>query len=177
MDDYVRSFDFKNILTESVSNFVECNEVLNVNRSAINFTILHNNIRSINKNLDEFKISTSQLQKPVDCIVLTEHIKLKTSPCITLMIAIAKVDTFISDLQTFLSENRKTYDFEFIIGDLNIDLQKKDSCTEEYLDVLSSFGFVSMINCPTRDQSTSSTCIDHIFMNTNHIMTYAYRLS
>nr|CAH7766834.1 unnamed protein product [Callosobruchus chinensis] len=68
MDFYVRNFD----LDEIVQNFKECNEVLKINNVFENITILHNNIRSIQRNYDEFIIAISQLEKLPDCIVLTE---------------------------------------------------------------------------------------------------------
>lgn len=49
-----------------------------------------------------------------------------------------------------------------IAGDMNINILSNDTWAEEYLNILSSYGFVSMINLPTRPQS--GTCLDHFFV-------------
>lgn len=56
-----------------------------------------------------------------------------------------------------LSEN------SLIIGDINLDLLKRAE-SEGYRNLMVSMGFRSMLNLPTREVSTSSTCIDHVFL-------------
>ncbi|KAJ8969391.1 hypothetical protein NQ314_001790 [Rhamnusium bicolor] len=72
MDNYIREFQYPKILTEEVDSMQQCNEVFKINKSASNFKIMHSNIRSIHKNLDELKILLSQVTEYFDCIVLTE---------------------------------------------------------------------------------------------------------
>ncbi|KAJ8939952.1 hypothetical protein NQ317_006929, partial [Molorchus minor] len=72
MDPYIRDFKVNTIKTELVSNLDECNQVLKINDHNCNIKLLHNNIRSIGKNLEEFKCYLKQLTTDVECIVLTE---------------------------------------------------------------------------------------------------------
>ncbi|KAK9886158.1 hypothetical protein WA026_015670 [Henosepilachna vigintioctopunctata] len=53
---------------KELENMLEYNAVSTRN----DFRIFHQNIRSINKNLDMLKIYLSQVNDPFDCIVLTE---------------------------------------------------------------------------------------------------------
>lgn len=66
VDDFVvEPFETKEV--ESVEDFKE-----NLGQNKANFGLLHNNIRSIAKNLDEFKLVLSTLQLRVDVVILTE---------------------------------------------------------------------------------------------------------
>ncbi|KAJ8971002.1 hypothetical protein NQ317_005720 [Molorchus minor] len=60
MDHYLRDFDDREIVTYVLENSTECSEVI------------HNNIRSVSKNLDQFKILLEQFESAFECIVLTE---------------------------------------------------------------------------------------------------------
>lgn len=72
MDPYIRDFKVNTIKTEIVSNCDECNKVLEINEHNCNIKLLHNNIRSIGKNLEEFKCYIRQFTTEIECIVLTE---------------------------------------------------------------------------------------------------------
>lgn len=72
MDNYIRDFQYPKIFTEEVQTMQQCNEVFKINNFASNFKIMHCNIRSIHKNLDELKILLCQMTEPFECIVLTE---------------------------------------------------------------------------------------------------------
>lgn len=72
MDPYLRDFKSQTTETYVIDSAVELSEVLTVNKININFTILHQNIRSISKNLNELKIFLSQCNKNIDCVVLSE---------------------------------------------------------------------------------------------------------
>lgn len=76
MSNYVRYFNINSVTTENVDNFAQCNEVLKINGNNNNFTLMHTNIRSIHKNIDEMKVMISQMEKPFDCLVLTETHKI-----------------------------------------------------------------------------------------------------
>ena len=54
-----------------------------------------------------------------------------------------------------------------MLGDLNIDLLKCNSCPKaaEYIDTLFTFGFLQTFTKPTRCTSTSATLIDHCITN------------
>lgn len=76
MDQYIRDFKVETIETYSLQNYKEANEVLKINSKFNNFKILHNNIRSLNKNLDEFKIFLHNLDSNLDVIIFTETWKI-----------------------------------------------------------------------------------------------------
>lgn len=71
MDQYIRDFNFPSIDTYCLTDLGQCNQLFEINKHNDNFTIFHNNIRSISKNLDELKVSLSDVLG-FDCIVLTE---------------------------------------------------------------------------------------------------------
>lgn len=54
--------------------------------------------------------------------------------------------------------------YSVIIGDINLDILNKSQSTQDYLTMLSGFGFTQIINCPTRITDLSKSCIDHIFI-------------
>lgn len=73
------------------------------------------------------------------------------------------VKQYIDNLKIYL-ENLRMQTIEIYLGDINIDLQKKESAdTINYLNVLNSVGFISVINKPTRVTVNSESIIDHIF--------------
>ena len=76
MDPYLR--DFKNLTTQKyeIDSGLELSKILAVNKENVNLSILHQNIRSINKNIDEFKIFLHQINTSIDCIILTETWKI-----------------------------------------------------------------------------------------------------
>lgn len=69
---------------------------------------------------------------------------------------------FISGLYTYLSQLEDRCDAHMFIGDININLFSDNNITDDYLDVLSEFNFISTVNRSTRGNS----CIDHIFLKT-----------
>lgn len=75
MDRYIRDFRWKTIDSYSIDNTLELNNTLKCNYS--NLKLIHNNIRSINKNLDEFKIFLSDINYDIDLIILTETWKIE----------------------------------------------------------------------------------------------------
>ena len=54
-----------------------------------------------------------------------------------------------------------------LIGDININILETGKLINDYLNILSENGFISMLNIPTRVTDISETCIDHIFVKTN----------
>ena len=57
-----------------------------------------------------------------------------------------------------------------VVGDLNFDLNPEndlDSCSFDYLRMMSSNGFYNIINSPTRPGNTKFSLLDHIFINNN----------
>lgn len=75
---------------------------------------------------------------------------------------------FIADLSRYLGSTAKSQT-EVIIGDMNIDILKQDDDeVQEYLNVMYQNGFKSLINKATRVEKNSKSCIDHIFLKSNH---------
>lgn len=68
---------------------------------------------------------------------------------------------FQSDLENILS---KTSNPTIITGDMNICLLKNNNSSTKYLNLISAFGFESLINIPTRVVNNSQTCIDHVLL-------------
>lgn len=81
MDQYIRDFRIDSIKTFTLNKPDECKTVLKQNEKNPNFKIIHNNIRSLNKNIDDFKIMLEELGSDFDCVVLTETWQL-LDPCI-----------------------------------------------------------------------------------------------
>lgn len=79
------------------------------------------------------------------------------------------VDAFVDDLESILTQGIGTTDQNKICifaGDININILNKNlsNTVNNYITLLNSFGFVSLINKPTRVQGNSKTCLDHIFV-------------
>lgn len=72
MNPYIRDFTVSEIKTESVLTCNECDQVVKINEETPNFKVLHSNIRSIKKNLNEFECYLNQFSYKPDCIILTE---------------------------------------------------------------------------------------------------------
>lgn len=76
-----------------------------------------------------------------------------------------KIDDFLPDLETFLSTT-KLNGTTYFLGDLNVDFMNQCSSDSlRYLELLSGFGFKSLINSPTRETESTSSCIDHVFVS------------
>lgn len=73
---------------------------------------------------------------------------------------------FLNALEVFLNEEKHKSDYKVWVGDLNIDIMNPSEETQNYLDILSGHGLVSVINNPTRLQiNKQHSCLDHIFIN------------
>lgn len=75
-------------------------------------------------------------------------------------------DMFINNLnsilQRALSDSNRICVFT---GDVNIDLLRIDEdATNDYLTMMLSHGFNSLINKPTRKTETAKSCLDHLFV-------------
>lgn len=79
-------------------------------------------------------------------------------------------ELFNNELKNFLnlnSNNLKQTDINFLIGDINIHINNSElPDVQEYLNILSEDGFISLINKTTREVGNQKSCIDHIFVKT-----------
>ena len=59
----------------------------------------------------------------------------------------------------------------YMMGDYNLDLLKYDESKYvcEFLDMFFSYGFIPLINRPTRVTETTATIIDHIYTNNYNV--------
>ena len=69
---------------------------------------------------------------------------------------------FLQNLLDHLSQ-KSVHQYHVLGGDFNIDILKHNNHSSEYLNILSEYGFVSLINKPTRVCGLTETCIDHLF--------------
>jgi hypothetical protein len=69
--------------------------------------------------------------------------------------------SFYSMLTKYLSNDKLC----IILGDLNIDWLKDDSCMGRLKDLMNEFDLNQFVHSPTRVTSTSSTLIDHVLSN------------
>lgn len=75
------------------------------------------------------------------------------------------LNLFLQELESKVFPDRKMYDYEIFVGDLNINiLDETDITVVNYLNILTQNGYVSCINQPTRESDQASTAIDHIFL-------------
>ena len=74
---------------------------------------------------------------------------------------------FLLNLELLLTKLENSPDTVFIGGDFNLNLLKPNAITNQFSDLMSSFGLSAMVNSPTRVDKTSATCIDNIFTSDN----------
>lgn len=67
-------------------------------------------------------------------------------------------DAFNRCLQEFLSKNKQNKNINIILGDTNFDLLSGNDLDEEYHNILTEYGYTSLINTVTRPES--ATCLE-----------------
>ncbi|XP_044756310.1 uncharacterized protein LOC123314914 [Coccinella septempunctata] len=100
-----------------------------------------------------------------DINILDVDIKTENGENLKLSSIYRSPDTSVASFNMEISEYLHNINLNMkhiIAGDMNINLLDHDSFVEEYKNILSSYGFVSMINRPTRPDS--GTCLDHFFV-------------
>lgn len=75
---------------------------------------------------------------------------------------------FNISLENYLSLDNTRSDINFIVGDMNIDILSNTDYAIDYLNILYEHGYKSLINEHTRIQNESKSCLDHIFIKSNH---------
>lgn len=223
MDPFIKDYKNDPIDTCEIYDMEQFNRKFIPHNKNKSFTLFHTNIRSIQKNFDQFQVYISQFSDFFCCLFLTETWKITEknmyqiegyntihtqqrlnqndgvlayvrkglnynyefikiglingiSLTITLenktkinIIAVYRPPStnpyeFNENLNQFLTDyNFTMYEHVFFVGDINIDLNALNvEVTEDYLNLLSEKGYVSLINKETRPES--GTCIDHIFV-------------
>ena len=78
-----------------------------------------------------------------------------------------EIEVFNSHMENILSIIKIENKLNYITGDFNIDLLKTDTHapSSAFLELLYSYGYLPLINKPTRVTNSSATIIDHIYCN------------
>lgn len=63
-------FSIQELQTLELEETSECKEVLSINERYQHFTIINNNIGSVNKNLDELKIILDSMRTSIGCRII-----------------------------------------------------------------------------------------------------------
>ena len=77
----------------------------------------------------------------------------------------SKVDNFIEDLLTCITEICSSNETFFILGDINISAVNRSTAANRYINMLLSHGVLPLITLPTRVTDVSATIIDHVLTN------------
>lgn len=79
-------------------------------------------------------------------------------------------ETFVNEFSSFLNQEKSSNCI--ILGDINIDILVSCHVSDEYMLLMSSYGFRSLVNEPTR--LSSGTCLDHVFLRLHKNNALAY---
>lgn len=79
---------------------------------------------------------------------------------------------FIQDIDSVISELDNIN--VVFVGDINFNTIDQSAESEQYLSLLASRGFLSLVNEPTRVVNNSSTCLDHAFVRFFNSLTKNY---
>lgn len=85
---------------------------------------------------------------------------------------------FLHELQNVLSQIKQKNATNIFLGDINIDLHKKDeNVTNEYINILAERGFFPYVNHSTRISEENESCLDHCFINISPNITNTINIS
>lgn len=235
MNQFIRDYKFTPFLTQELDNFFEYDSQIQQSTLA-HFKILHQNIRSLSKNIDQIKVYLNQIRSQFECLVLTETWKLEDinffkldgydilynegcinkndgvviylkntinysaqvvqigeiralqisfnignkSAIITALYRPPSINAnlFLEHLREYFTNITETsVDYHIFLGDMNINIKVENDLSFEYLNILSEYNFISLINETTRINETggTGTCIDHIFLKTKNTLNDNYR--
>jgi len=76
-----------------------------------------------------------------------------------------KINTFLEFLDKKLEILNDNEHKNIILGDINIDVRKKNKNAKKYIDILSQHNVKQIINEPTRVTDSTQTIIDHLITN------------
>ena len=160
------------------------------------FSILHLNIHSIQKHIDELRIALQMLKFKFDVIAISESLLIKGKlPIVDISLqgyhqpvgtptesTKGGVLLYVSDSLNFIERPKLRLNNEkniFIAGDFNFDLIKTytHQPTCDFYDLLSTNFLLPMILLPTKINSNVNTLIDNIFTNYLHPNTVSGNLT
>ena len=89
------------------------------------------------------------------------------------------INLFLTEFDTLLNKINASSNNCFLMGDFNLDLLKLGSNTfiDRFAELLYSYSFYSVIESPTRIQSSSASLIDNIFTNYGNHMSCGILIS
>lgn len=118
----------------------------------------------VNTNIEVLTVRQLTDIQSADCLFLTCKIgEAELSLLAIYRLHSCSVPQFLVDIDIVLNSCNSLNNF-LIIGDLNVDLNSDSTDTNNYISCLSSYGFKSFINEPTRINRISKSCIDHAFL-------------
>nr|CAI5826768.1 unnamed protein product [Callosobruchus analis] len=74
---------------------------------------------------------------------------------------------FLTELRSYLEQMATSFS-HIVLGDMNIKLNSEDDIAYNYLNLMSEYNFLSMINKPTRVFHETRNYLAHIFMKSNN---------
>ena len=80
---------------------------------------------------------------------------------------LTKIDKFLDNISACLSDSTSSNQTVYLAGDININFDNlnRTKLADNYVNILLSKGFLTLITIPTRVTATSSTIIDHMTIN------------
>ena len=84
------------------------------------------------------------------------------------------INSFNETLSTILETLKVEDKICYLMGDYNLNLLNYSSLwlTSDFVDLMHSYSFISLINRPTRIKETSATLIDNIFVNKPNLSSF-----
>lgn len=170
MNNYIKDFSIEKIDTYIAYNPVECNILLNLNKRRNTFEMFHNNIRSLNKNIDELRVVLAELDRDFECIVLTEtwrltDISLLKLPGYSLIYNEASLNQ--NDGTVIYIKSHLNYSFEFVDLDVTKIISLKILYPTKTIHVISIYRSPS--TCILTFNKCLYTYLSSILQNTHQI--------
>ncbi|KAF0704337.1 otoferlin-like, partial [Aphis craccivora] len=127
----------------------------------------------INNNLRNISVEQQPLFSEASCLKISLKANNKQITILaTYRSPKSNINIFLSELNTLLTSGVLKNNCIWI-GDINIDILALNTSlsTENYLNILSSNGFISQICTYTREVNETKSCIDHLFSRDVHLNT------
>lgn len=148
-------------------------------KSVINFNQNDGVLIYINNNLHGVSVEQQPLFSEASCLKINLKANNKQITILaTYRSPKSNINIFLSELNTLLTSGVLQNNCVWI-GDINIDILELNTSisTENYLNTLSSNGFISQICTYTREVNEIKSCIDHLFSRDVHLHTVVIKTS